>query len=56
MARSSTVKVIATSREGLRVGAEHLWPVPPLDVSSGAASIAVEGSPNELERSDPASM
>ncbi len=40
--RSSTVSVIATSREGLRVGAEHLWPVPSLDVRDGAASAAVE--------------
>ncbi len=42
LARSSTVKVIATSREGLRVGAEHLWPVPSLDVRAGATSAAVE--------------
>jgi predicted ATPase len=42
LARSSTVSVIATSREGLRVGAEHLWPVPSLDVRDGAASAAVE--------------
>ncbi len=32
LARTNTVKVIATSREGLRVGGEHLWPVPSLDV------------------------
>ena len=42
LGRSSTVSVIATSREGLRVGAEHLWPVPSLDVRDGAASAAVE--------------
>ena len=29
LGRSSTVSVIATSREGLRVGAEHLWPSGP---------------------------
>jgi predicted ATPase/class 3 adenylate cyclase len=39
--RSTTVSVIATSREGLRVGAEHLWPVPSLDVGDGAGSAAV---------------
>ena len=42
LARTNTVKIIATSREGLRVGAEHLWPVPSLDVRAGADSAAVE--------------
>jgi predicted ATPase len=42
LARSTTVSTIATSREGLRVGAEHLWPVPSLDVREGAGSAAVE--------------
>lgn len=42
LGRSNTVSVIATSREGLRVGAEHLWSVPSLDVREGAASAAVE--------------
>jgi predicted ATPase len=41
LARASTVKVLATSREGLRVDAEHLWPVPSLDVAGGKSS-AVE--------------
>ena len=36
LARTTTVKVIATSREGLRVPAEQLWPVPSLDVAGGA--------------------
>ena len=36
------MKVIATSREGLRVAAEHFWPVPSLDVRGGATSAAVE--------------
>ena len=31
LARSATVKVLATSREGLRVADEQLWPVPSLD-------------------------
>lgn len=42
LSRSSTVSVVATSREGLRVGAEHLWPVPSLGVRDGAGSAAVE--------------
>ena len=42
LARTTTVKVIATSREGLRVGAEHLWVVPSLDVHAGVTSAAVE--------------
>ena len=42
LARTKTVKVMATSREGLRVGAEHLWAVPSLDVSRGETSEAVE--------------
>jgi predicted ATPase len=39
---AETVHVMATSREGLRVRAEHLWPVPSLDVQAGADSAAVE--------------
>ncbi len=42
LARGLSLKVMATSREGLRVGAEHLWPVPSLGVSEGAGSAAVE--------------
>ncbi len=41
LANTTTVKVIATSREGLRVGAEQLWPVPSLGMEGGAAE-AVE--------------
>jgi predicted ATPase len=41
LAHTTTVTVIATSREGLRVGGEHLWSVPPLDVEAGAGSAAV---------------
>ena len=36
LAQSATVKVLATSREGLRVADEQLWPVPSLDVRSGS--------------------
>jgi predicted ATPase len=37
---SSTVAVLATSREGLRLSDEQLWPVPSLDVRAGADSAA----------------
>ena len=33
LAASATVKILATSREGLRVADEQLWPVPSLDVT-----------------------
>src|SRR4029077_5171383 len=42
VAGADTVQVLATSRENLRVGAEQVWQVPPLDVTAGAASPAVE--------------
>lgn len=42
LSRTETVMAIATSREGLRVTAEHLWPVPSLDVLGGASSSAVQ--------------
>ena len=35
------MKVIATSREGLRVAGEQLWAVPSLGVVDGAESAAV---------------
>ena len=38
---SATVHVLATSREGLRVPAERLWPVPSLATRSGIDSPAV---------------
>ena len=37
LTRSPTVRIVATSREGLRVRAEHLWVVPSLDVGDGAS-------------------
>ena len=40
-ARSATVKILATSREGLGVADEQLWLVPPLDVDAGTDSPAV---------------
>jgi predicted ATPase len=41
LAHSATVKILATSREGLGVTDEHLWPVPSLDVDAGINSAAV---------------
>jgi predicted ATPase len=45
LAHSSTVKVLATSREGLRLADEQLWPVPSLahnGIDSAAATLFVE--------------
>jgi predicted ATPase len=42
LARTSTVSVLATSREGLALPVEHLWPVPSLDVDSSGRGSAVE--------------
>ena len=42
LAHSATVKILATSREGLGVADEQLWPVPSLDVAAGIDSAAVE--------------
>jgi predicted ATPase len=41
LAASATTKVVATSREGLGIADEQLWPVPSLDVGAGADSAAV---------------
>ncbi|MGZ4543406.1 MAG: ATP-binding protein, partial [Mycobacteriaceae bacterium] len=41
LAQSETVKILATSREGLGVADEQLWPVPSLDVGAGIDSAAV---------------
>jgi predicted ATPase/class 3 adenylate cyclase len=38
--RSATVTILATSREGLRLADEQLWPVPSLDTHGGADSTA----------------
>jgi predicted ATPase len=37
---SATVRILATSREGLRLADEQLWPVPSLDTRDGAGSTA----------------
>jgi predicted ATPase/class 3 adenylate cyclase len=41
LANSTTVRILATSREGLRVADEQLWPVPSLQVDSSAAALFV---------------
>jgi predicted ATPase/class 3 adenylate cyclase len=41
LAHSATVKVLATSREGLGVADEQLWLVPSLDLDAGTGSAAV---------------
>jgi predicted ATPase len=41
LAHSATVTILATSREGLGVTDEHLWPVPSLEVDAGINSAAV---------------
>ena len=41
LAASSTIKVMATSREGLGIADEQVWPVPSLDVGAGVDSAAV---------------
>ena len=42
LAGTTAVKVLATSREGLRVAGEQVWPVPSLEVAAGVGSAAVE--------------
>jgi predicted ATPase/class 3 adenylate cyclase len=41
LGQTATVTILATSREGLRVADEQLWPVPSLDVGAGIDSVAV---------------
>ncbi|HEY2501305.1 MAG TPA: adenylate/guanylate cyclase domain-containing protein, partial [Mycobacterium sp.] len=41
LAHSATVKILATSRGGLGLADERLWPVPSLDVGAGIDSSAV---------------
>jgi predicted ATPase/class 3 adenylate cyclase len=38
LSRAQSVRILATSREGLRLVDEQLWPVPPLGVGEGADS------------------
>ena len=39
--RSETVTILATSREGLRLADEQLWPVPSLDIAARVAATSV---------------
>ena len=41
LTQSATVRVLATSREGLGVAQEQVWPVPSLDIGAGIDSAAV---------------
>ena len=41
VAQSATVRIVATSREGLGVADEQVWPVPSLDLGGGIDSAAV---------------
>jgi predicted ATPase len=41
LAQSVTVRVFATSREGLGIAQEQVWPVPSLDIGAGIDSAAV---------------
>jgi predicted ATPase len=41
LTHSATVRVVATSREGLGIAQEQVWPVPSLDIGSGIDSAAV---------------
>ncbi|WP_308124108.1 ATP-binding protein [Mycolicibacterium xanthum] len=41
LAASATVKIVATSREGLGIADEQVWTVPSLDVAAGTESAAV---------------
>ena len=42
LGHSDTVRILATSREGLRLVDEQLWPVPSLDIGSSAAALFTE--------------
>src|SRR6201997_2906534 len=41
LAHSATVRVVATSREGLGVAQQQVWPVPSLEIGAGLDSAAV---------------
>jgi len=42
LAQSANVTILATSREGLRLAEEQLWPVPSLDVDTSAVALLVD--------------
>src|SRR5262245_27747939 len=41
LTQSATVRAVATSREGLGIAQEQVWPVPSLDIGAGIDSAAV---------------
>jgi predicted ATPase len=50
LSRSAPVKVLATSREALRVADEQVWPVPPLSVvGDGADAVALFAERSQAE-------
>jgi predicted ATPase len=53
VAATSSVTVLATSREALGVAGEHRWPVPPFPVDEGARSPAVELFTERARAQDP---
>jgi predicted ATPase/class 3 adenylate cyclase len=56
LARSATVRILATSREGLGLPDEQLWPVPSLDVApdSAAVTLFIERARSVAPRFSPA--
>jgi hypothetical protein len=53
VAATSSVTVLASSREALGVAGEHRWPVPPFTVDEGARSPAVELFTERARAQDP---
>ena len=53
LAQSATVRIVSTSREGLRVADEQVWPVPSLDLSGGIDSAAVNLFVERAQSVDP---
>lgn len=56
LSRCPNLRLLATSREGLRVGGETIWPVPPLDADDAVrlfvARSRAAGTPLELSDDD----
>ena len=50
LAHSTTVTILATSREGLRLADEQLWPVPSLDVDDRGRALCSSNAPAALRR------
>lgn len=52
LAAAPTATILATSREGLRVADERLWPVPPLEPASDAVALFLARAAGVSEPSD----